>query len=177
MEAGTTVGLEPGKADHARLKPDETHHIGLFIVPCYLLQRRVRKVQATLRKVRLADEKTLDIAGVGDVILKNSFGTSWNLKDLRIAKNVLAFKGNVPDVRKVDIYFYKPGGLGKQKKLYFIMSYDRYNANLQVECLKFDNGGRSREEGKAFIMVKVWKQGIEACPNDGIMVMYVIERF
>ncbi|GJZ11713.1 copia protein [Tanacetum coccineum] len=34
-------------------------------------------------KVRLADNKTLDIAGVGDVILKISFGTSWTLKDVR----------------------------------------------------------------------------------------------
>ncbi|GKG29465.1 hypothetical protein Tco_0416830, partial [Tanacetum coccineum] len=35
---------------------------------------------------------------------------------------MLASKGNVPDVRKVDIYFCKPGGLGKQKKISFIMS-------------------------------------------------------
>ncbi|GJW59032.1 retrovirus-related pol polyprotein from transposon TNT 1-94 [Tanacetum coccineum] len=35
------------------------------------------------RKVRLADDKTLDIAGVGDVVLKTSFGTSWTLKDVR----------------------------------------------------------------------------------------------
>ncbi|GJZ55995.1 retrovirus-related pol polyprotein from transposon TNT 1-94 [Tanacetum coccineum] len=34
-------------------------------------------------KVHLADDKTLDIAGVGDVVLKNSFGTSWTLKDVR----------------------------------------------------------------------------------------------
>nr|GEV63572.1 retrovirus-related Pol polyprotein from transposon TNT 1-94 [Tanacetum cinerariifolium] len=34
-------------------------------------------------KVRLADDKTLDIASVGDVVLKNSFGTSWTLKDVR----------------------------------------------------------------------------------------------
>ncbi|GJW40694.1 retrovirus-related pol polyprotein from transposon TNT 1-94 [Tanacetum coccineum] len=34
-------------------------------------------------KVRLADDKTLDIAGVGDVVLKTSFGTSWTLKDVR----------------------------------------------------------------------------------------------
>nr|GEV06759.1 hypothetical protein [Tanacetum cinerariifolium] len=153
MEAGTTVRLEPGEADHARLKPDETHHIGLKghfqnhslkLVPSRdkVVNMAARDFDDTL--VRLADEKPLDIAGVGDVILKNSFGTRWNLKDLRIAKNMVAFKGNVPDVRKVDIYFYKLGGLGKQKKLYFIMSYDRYNANLQVECLKFDNGGGLR---------------------------------
>ncbi|GJU19780.1 retrovirus-related pol polyprotein from transposon TNT 1-94 [Tanacetum coccineum] len=132
-------------------------------------------------KVRLVDDKTLDIAGVGNVVLKTSFGTSWTLKDVRyipnlkrrsisigqldegyhvgfrnhqwkdtkgslvvarrnkcgslymvehqrlgdmsrIGMNMLASKGNVPDIRKVDIYFCKPGGLGKQKKLSFIMS-------------------------------------------------------
>ncbi|GJR31504.1 retrovirus-related pol polyprotein from transposon TNT 1-94 [Tanacetum coccineum] len=34
-------------------------------------------------KVRLADDKTLDIAGVGDVVPKTSFGSSWTLKDVR----------------------------------------------------------------------------------------------
>nr|GEY68495.1 retrovirus-related Pol polyprotein from transposon TNT 1-94 [Tanacetum cinerariifolium] len=34
-------------------------------------------------KVCLADDKTIDIAGVRDVILKTSFGTSWTLKDVR----------------------------------------------------------------------------------------------
>nr|GEX39452.1 retrovirus-related Pol polyprotein from transposon TNT 1-94 [Tanacetum cinerariifolium] len=103
-------------------------------------------------KIRLVDDKTLDFAGIRDVVLKTSFGTSWTLKDVRyisglkrmlisigqlnedgyhhkrlddmhrIGMNMLAFKGNVLDVRKVDIYFCKPGGLGKQKKLSFIMS-------------------------------------------------------
>ncbi|GKG48848.1 hypothetical protein Tco_0512995, partial [Tanacetum coccineum] len=59
----------------------------------------------------------------------------------KIGMNMLASKGNVLDVRKVDIYFCKPGGLGKQKNLSFIMlvktrklqsrSCSRYNANLQ----------------------------------------------
>ncbi|GKB87592.1 retrovirus-related pol polyprotein from transposon TNT 1-94, partial [Tanacetum coccineum] len=136
-------------------------------------------------KVRLADDKILDIAGVEDVFLKTSFSTSWTLKDVRynralkrrlisvrqldeegyyigfrdqqwIGMSMLAFKGNVPDVRKVDIYFCKPGGLGKQNNLSFIMSlktrklqsrsYGRYNANLQVKYLKFDNGLRTLEE-------------------------------
>nr|GEW62011.1 hypothetical protein [Tanacetum cinerariifolium] len=35
-------------------------------------------------KVCLADDKTLDIANVRDVILKTSFGTSWTLKDVRV---------------------------------------------------------------------------------------------
>ncbi|GKA47058.1 retrovirus-related pol polyprotein from transposon TNT 1-94 [Tanacetum coccineum] len=144
-------------------------------------------------KVCLADDKTLDIAGVGDVVLKISFGTSWTLKDVRyipslkrrlisvghldeegyhvgfgdqqwkvtkgslvvargnkcgslIGMNMLASKGNVPDVQKVDIYFCKPSSLGKQKKLSFIMSekirklqsrsWGRYNTNLQIVMLK-----------------------------------------
>ncbi|GKE56327.1 hypothetical protein Tco_1495512, partial [Tanacetum coccineum] len=33
--------------------------------------------------VPLADDKTLYIRGVGDVVLKTSFGTSWTLKDVR----------------------------------------------------------------------------------------------
>ncbi|GJV97257.1 retrovirus-related pol polyprotein from transposon TNT 1-94 [Tanacetum coccineum] len=39
-------------------------------------------------KVRLADDKTLYIASVGDVILKTSFGTSWTLKDVRYISGV-----------------------------------------------------------------------------------------
>ncbi|GJU32506.1 reverse transcriptase domain-containing protein [Tanacetum coccineum] len=35
----------------------------------------------------------------------------------------------------------------------------------------------SREEGKALVMVKIWKKGIEACPNDGIMVMLLQKEF
>nr|GEX53377.1 hypothetical protein [Tanacetum cinerariifolium] len=33
--------------------------------------------------VHLADDKTLDIVGVRDVVLKTSFGTSWTLEDVR----------------------------------------------------------------------------------------------
>ncbi|GJX78208.1 retrovirus-related pol polyprotein from transposon TNT 1-94 [Tanacetum coccineum] len=36
-------------------------------------------------KVRLADDKTLDIASVRDVVLKTSFGASWTLKDVSLA--------------------------------------------------------------------------------------------
>ncbi|GKE94115.1 hypothetical protein Tco_1578970, partial [Tanacetum coccineum] len=41
------------------------------------------KFRLRFGKVRLSDEKTLDIAGVRDVVLKSSFGTSWTLKDVR----------------------------------------------------------------------------------------------
>nr|GEY69052.1 retrovirus-related Pol polyprotein from transposon TNT 1-94 [Tanacetum cinerariifolium] len=70
---------------------------------------------------------------------------SWQLdeKVTMIDMSMLDSKGNVPDVRKIDVYFYKPGGLGKQKNLSFILlvktrncidcsrSCDSYNANLQ----------------------------------------------
>ncbi|GJY98739.1 hypothetical protein Tco_0516169 [Tanacetum coccineum] len=39
-------------------------------------------------KVRLANDKTLDIAGIGDVVLKTSFGTSWTLKDVRLPRRL-----------------------------------------------------------------------------------------
>nr|GEU69084.1 retrovirus-related Pol polyprotein from transposon TNT 1-94 [Tanacetum cinerariifolium] len=87
-------------------------------------------------KVRLADDKTLDITSIGDVVLKTSFGTSWTLKDVRIGMNMLASNGNVLDVRKVDIYFCRPGGLGKQKNLSFIMSVK--TRKLQRSCGKFN---------------------------------------
>ncbi|GJV76305.1 retrovirus-related pol polyprotein from transposon TNT 1-94, partial [Tanacetum coccineum] len=35
-------------------------------------------------KFRLADDKTLDISGVKDVVLKSSFGTSWTMKDVSL---------------------------------------------------------------------------------------------
>ncbi|GKA55815.1 retrovirus-related pol polyprotein from transposon TNT 1-94 [Tanacetum coccineum] len=117
-------------------------------------------------KVRLAHDKILKIANVRDVVLKTSFvqvglemlvtfrAYKEKVISVGIGMSMLASKGKVPDVRKVDIYFCKPGGLGKQKNLSFIISryYDtviedcsrscgRYNANLQVKYLKFDNGG------------------------------------
>ncbi|GJZ42138.1 retrovirus-related pol polyprotein from transposon TNT 1-94 [Tanacetum coccineum] len=86
-------------------------------------KEELEKFKLRSGKVRLADDKTLDIASVEDVVLKTSFGTSRTLKDVSsIGMSMLAFKGNVPDVRKVDIYFCKPCGLGKQKKISFIMS-------------------------------------------------------
>ncbi|GKB67378.1 retrovirus-related pol polyprotein from transposon TNT 1-94, partial [Tanacetum coccineum] len=41
-------------------------------------------------KVRSVDDKTLDIAGVGDVVLKTSFGTIWTMKDDRYTPRGLA---------------------------------------------------------------------------------------
>ncbi|GJW11616.1 hypothetical protein Tco_1577443 [Tanacetum coccineum] len=46
-------------------------------------KEELEKFRLRSGKVCLADDKTLDIAGVGDVVLKTSFGTSWTLKDVR----------------------------------------------------------------------------------------------
>ncbi|GKB42109.1 hypothetical protein Tco_0887051 [Tanacetum coccineum] len=74
---------------------------------------------------------------------------------------------------KVDIYFCKPGGLGKQKNLSFIMSVKtrklqrscgRYNANLQVKYLKFDNGGEYSS----------WS--IKFCVENGIVMLKMVPK-
>ncbi|GJR18617.1 retrovirus-related pol polyprotein from transposon TNT 1-94 [Tanacetum coccineum] len=44
---------------------------------------KIGEIKQHSGKVRLADDKTLYIAGFGDVILKTSFGASWTLKDVR----------------------------------------------------------------------------------------------
>nr|GEY73342.1 retrovirus-related Pol polyprotein from transposon TNT 1-94 [Tanacetum cinerariifolium] len=72
-------------------------------------KKELERFKLRFGKVRLADDKTLDIVDVEDVVLKTSFGTSWTLKDVRIGMSMLASKGNIPDVRKVDINFSKPG--------------------------------------------------------------------
>ncbi|GJU05255.1 hypothetical protein Tco_1121685 [Tanacetum coccineum] len=149
-------------------------------------------------KVRLADDKILDIAGVGDVFLKTSFGTSWTLKDVRyipglnkrlilvgqldeegyhvgfkdqqwIGISMLAFKGNVPDVRKVDIYFCKPGGLGKQKNLSFIMSVESSEDQESLGALEdASKQGMSIEDIEANVDVSLVDETQER-QNDDLM--------
>ncbi|GKD49307.1 hypothetical protein Tco_1278283, partial [Tanacetum coccineum] len=50
------------------------------IIPCYLVHGSVTKVQAKTKYGRLVDEKTLEVVGVGDVVLKTTLGTSMTLK-------------------------------------------------------------------------------------------------
>ena len=42
-------------------------------------------------RVRLADDKSLEITGIGDVVLKTTLGTTWKLKDVRY----------IPDLKKM----------------------------------------------------------------------------
>ncbi|GJR92325.1 retrovirus-related pol polyprotein from transposon TNT 1-94 [Tanacetum coccineum] len=65
-------------------------------------------------KVCLADDKTLDITGVGYVFLKTSFGTSWTLEDVRwFGEAEEAFLYDVREDKEIE----------------------------EVKCLKFVNGG------------------------------------
>ncbi|GJY83399.1 hypothetical protein Tco_0496775 [Tanacetum coccineum] len=85
-------------------------------IPCYPVHGSVTKVQAKTKYGRLVDEKTLEVAGVGDVILKTTLGTSmtskWNVSEgslvVTLRKKcgslymveILASTSNVPRVRK-----------------------------------------------------------------------------
>ncbi|GKB87116.1 retrovirus-related pol polyprotein from transposon TNT 1-94 [Tanacetum coccineum] len=57
-------------------------------------------------KVHLADDKTLDITGIGNVVLKTSFGTSWTLKDVRY---ILGLKKRLISVGLLDEEGYHVG--------------------------------------------------------------------
>ncbi|GJS24200.1 hypothetical protein Tco_0452832 [Tanacetum coccineum] len=57
-------------------------------------------------KVRLADDNTLDIAGVGDVVLKTSFDISWTLKDVSL---VVARGNKRESLHTVEVH---PEGIG-----------------------------------------------------------------
>ncbi|GJX98000.1 hypothetical protein Tco_0355019 [Tanacetum coccineum] len=65
-------------------------------------------------KARLTYDKTLDIAGVGDVVLKTSFGTSWTLKDVRY---IPALKRRLTSVRQLDKEGYHVGFRDQQWKV------------------------------------------------------------
>ncbi|GJV73465.1 retrovirus-related pol polyprotein from transposon TNT 1-94 [Tanacetum coccineum] len=57
-------------------------------------------------KVHLAYDKTLDIAGIRDVVLKTSFGKSWTLKDVRY---IPGLKRRLISVRQLDEEGYHVG--------------------------------------------------------------------
>ncbi|GJY52949.1 retrovirus-related pol polyprotein from transposon TNT 1-94 [Tanacetum coccineum] len=81
--------------------------------------RYISGLKRRLISVRQLDEEGYYV-GFGDQHWKVTKGSL--VVAPMIGMHMLASKGNVPDVRRVDIYFCKPGGLGKQKKLSFIMS-------------------------------------------------------
>ncbi|GJZ97002.1 hypothetical protein Tco_0669336 [Tanacetum coccineum] len=61
-------------------------------------KEELEKFRLCSGKVRLANDKTLVIAGFGDVVLKMSFGTSWTLTDVRyipgLKRSLVVARGN-----------------------------------------------------------------------------------
>nr|GEX08664.1 retrovirus-related Pol polyprotein from transposon TNT 1-94 [Tanacetum cinerariifolium] len=51
-------------------------------------KEELERFKLRFSNVRLTDDKTLDIASFGDVVLKTSFGISWTLKDVRYIPNL-----------------------------------------------------------------------------------------
>ncbi|GJU72873.1 hypothetical protein Tco_1264278 [Tanacetum coccineum] len=115
-----------------------------------IIEDKRDKVQAEYHVLELQPEGPLFrisvrvLRAIGSLQVTMSDTVTWKLgysddalrlDDMsRIGMSMLASKGNVLDVRKVDIYFCKPGGLVKKKNLSFIMSVKTrklYNANLQ----------------------------------------------
>ncbi|GJZ27492.1 retrovirus-related pol polyprotein from transposon TNT 1-94 [Tanacetum coccineum] len=70
-----------GKDVHALFSPRFTFFVTWQLETMMTLEG-LERFKLRSGKVRLADDKTLDIAGVGDVVLKTSFSTSWTLKNL-----------------------------------------------------------------------------------------------
>nr|GEV68261.1 putative reverse transcriptase domain-containing protein [Tanacetum cinerariifolium] len=63
-----------------------------------ICKKELEKFRILSSKVRLADDKTLDIAGVEDVVLNTSFGTSWTLNDVRY---ITGLKRRLISIRQV----------------------------------------------------------------------------
>ncbi|GJU52260.1 retrovirus-related pol polyprotein from transposon TNT 1-94 [Tanacetum coccineum] len=93
-------------------------------------KEELKKFSLHSSKVRLADEKTLDIAGVGDVVLKTSFGTSWTLKDV----SLVVARGN----KRGSLYMVKIPSDGINAAIIMKAAVEN-ETNLRVKCLKSDN--------------------------------------
>nr|GEZ53023.1 retrovirus-related Pol polyprotein from transposon TNT 1-94 [Tanacetum cinerariifolium] len=101
--------------------------------------RYIPSLKRRLNSVRQLDEEGYHHQRLGDMSM--------------IGMSMLASKGNVLDVRKVDIYFCKPSGLGKQKNLSFIMSSeDKETAEVRASSYRrvaYSRGEMMREGYKS----------------------------
>nr|GEY02780.1 retrovirus-related Pol polyprotein from transposon TNT 1-94 [Tanacetum cinerariifolium] len=72
-------------------------------IPCMGM---IKNFNWLFEKVRLADMKVLDVAGIGDVVLKISFGTEWIMKNVRY---LLSLKRRLISVGQLDDEWYHIG--------------------------------------------------------------------
>ncbi|GJW61416.1 retrovirus-related pol polyprotein from transposon TNT 1-94 [Tanacetum coccineum] len=77
-------------------------------------KEELKRFKLRSSKVRLADDKTLDIVGVGDVVLKTFFGKSWTLKDVRY---IPGLKRRLISVRQLNEEGYHVGFKDQQWKV------------------------------------------------------------
>ncbi|GJY61742.1 hypothetical protein Tco_0462399 [Tanacetum coccineum] len=101
-------------------------------------------------KVRLADDKTLDIAGVEDVLDEEGYHVGFGDQQWKVTKGSLVV---ARENKRGSLYMVE-----KAMALHLLHQYEDpatmillskaaagfavgYNANLQVKCLKFDNSG------------------------------------
>ncbi|GJY29685.1 retrovirus-related pol polyprotein from transposon TNT 1-94 [Tanacetum coccineum] len=84
----------------------------LFHATC--CKEKLERFKLRSGKVCLADNKTLDIAGIRDFVLKTSFGTSWTLKDVRY---ILGLKIRLISVGQLDEEGYHVGFGDQQWKV------------------------------------------------------------
>ncbi|GKA28691.1 hypothetical protein Tco_0714936, partial [Tanacetum coccineum] len=67
----------------------------------------MKNFQPLLGKVRLTDIKVLDVTGIGDVVLKTTFGTEWIMKNVRY----------IPSLKRKLIFIYAPRAELKEKSI------------------------------------------------------------
>ncbi|GKD19889.1 retrovirus-related pol polyprotein from transposon TNT 1-94, partial [Tanacetum coccineum] len=104
-------------------------------------------------KVRLADDKTLDIASVGDVVLKTSFGTSWTLKEVRY---IPGLKRRLISVGQFDEEGYHAGFGDQQwwvtKGSLVVARRNKHGSLYMVEIYFCKPSGLRKQKNLSFIM-------------------------
>ncbi|GKA77375.1 retrovirus-related pol polyprotein from transposon TNT 1-94 [Tanacetum coccineum] len=92
-EQDNEVNMEVGDSDDAlvccveNMVEDRIMDSGASFHATYC-KEELERFKLRFGKDHLADDKTLDIADVGDVVLKTSFGTIWTLKDVMYIPNL-----------------------------------------------------------------------------------------
>nr|GEZ70957.1 retrovirus-related Pol polyprotein from transposon TNT 1-94 [Tanacetum cinerariifolium] len=119
-------------------------------------------------KVCLVGDKTLDIASIGDVVLKTSFGTCWILKDVRY---ITGLKRRLILVGKLDEEGYHIGFGDQQWKVTkgsLVVAHENKRGSLYMVKWKVTKGSlvvaHENKRGSLY-MVKVHPDGIGAFIN------------
>ncbi|KAJ9551831.1 hypothetical protein OSB04_015876 [Centaurea solstitialis] len=117
-----------------------------------------------LGRVRLADHRTLDITGIGDVDVKTSLGTTWTLKDVRVIpslKKMLISVGQLDDQRYWTTF---GGGQWKVVKENLVIARGKKRGTLYMVEIPDDEGMNMLvARGKLPDLKKVDSEFCESC--------------